>query len=149
MLRHGLIGGYKFAGKQGIIDFLDVAGCIQYDPIDICGKNPELVLQSRVKGFEKDMLYSLLYEDRALIDYFDKWEIYTPQAQRKYGYYTLPVLYGDIFAGRMEAVCDRKSKTMVLKNFWEEKGFRDNKTFKHAFEKSLTRFAQFNGCAYK
>lgn len=26
------------------------AGCIQYDPVDVCGKNAELTLQSRVKG---------------------------------------------------------------------------------------------------
>lgn len=72
LLKHGLIGDYKFEGKNGILDFVAQAGCIQYDPIDICGKNSELVLQSRVKGFSKQMLYSLLYEDRKLIDYFDK-----------------------------------------------------------------------------
>lgn len=72
LLKHGLIGSYKFVGKQGLLDFVQQAGCIQYDPIDICGRNAELVLQSRVKGFTKQLLYSLLYKDRKLIDYFDK-----------------------------------------------------------------------------
>lgn len=72
LLKHGLIGEHRFIGKKGVLDFVMQAGCIQYDPIDVCGKNPELVLQSRVKGFTKQMLYSLLYEDRKLIDYFDK-----------------------------------------------------------------------------
>ena len=72
LLKHGLIDSYKFAGKQGILDFVRQAGCIQFDPIDVCGKNAELVLQSRVKGFTKQLLYSLLYEDRTLLDYFDK-----------------------------------------------------------------------------
>jgi len=72
LLKHGLIGEYKFQGKQGIIDFIRQTGCIQYDPIDICGRNAELTLQSRVKGFTKEMLYSLLYEDRLLLDYPDK-----------------------------------------------------------------------------
>ena len=72
LLKHGLIGDYKFADKQGILDFVRQAGCIQYDPIDVCGRNSELVLQSRVEGFTKQRLYSLLYEDRKLIDYFDK-----------------------------------------------------------------------------
>lgn len=72
LLKHGLMGEYKFTGKQGILDYVDQAGCIQFDPIDVCGKNAELVLQSRVKGFTKQMLYELLYEDRKLIDYFDK-----------------------------------------------------------------------------
>lgn len=370
LLRHGLLGGHKFTGKKGIVDFIEMAGCIQYDPIDVCGKNPELVLQSRVKGFTKQMLYSLLYEDRALIDYFDKnlsiyktadwpyfgrireyyaqhsrsrnevdkvreavretimakgavmsqdlgidgnvswywsdtklaraaletmyfsgelvvhhkdgaikyydlaanhipsdilnapepfrdetdhltwrvkrrigavgllwnkpsdawlgisslkaagrqtaferllasgdiapvqvegikdtlyclaeelplvhdaallprmtkrcefiapldcltwdrklikaifgfeykWEIYTPQEQRKYGYYVLPVLFGDRFAGRMEAVCDRKSRILFLKNFWPEEDFKTSSVFESTFKKSLARFAKFNGC---
>ncbi|AUS95795.1 hypothetical protein CDQ84_13990 [Clostridium thermosuccinogenes] len=72
LLKQGLIGDYKFSGKQGVLDFVRQAGCIQFDPIDVCGKNPELVLQSRVEGFTKQMLYSLLYEDRKLLDYFDK-----------------------------------------------------------------------------
>lgn len=48
------------------------AGCIQFEPVDACGKNAELTLQSRVKGFTKRTLYELLYEDRRLIDYPDK-----------------------------------------------------------------------------
>lgn len=72
LLKQGLLGDYKFISKQGILDFIKQAGCIQFDPIDVCGKNAELTLQSRVKGFTKQMLYELLYEDRKLIDYFDK-----------------------------------------------------------------------------
>jgi uncharacterized protein YcaQ len=66
LLKHGLIDNYKFIGKEGVLAFVHQAGCIQYDPIDVCGKNAELVLQSRLKGFIKQMLYSLLYEDRSL-----------------------------------------------------------------------------------
>ncbi len=72
LLKHGLIGEYKFIGKQGVYDFVRQAGCIQYDPIDICGKNAELTLQSRVKSFTKEILDELLYKDRLLIDYPDK-----------------------------------------------------------------------------
>jgi uncharacterized protein YcaQ len=72
LLKHGLLGEYKFIGKQGVLDFVRQAGCIQYDPIDVCGKNAELVLQSRIKGFTKRMLDELLYKDRSLVDYPDK-----------------------------------------------------------------------------
>jgi len=72
LLKHGLIGDYKFSGKEGVLEFVRQAGCVQFDPIDVCGKNAELVLQARVKGFTKKMLYDLLYQDRQLIDYFDK-----------------------------------------------------------------------------
>lgn len=72
LLKHGLLSEYKFSGKQGVLDFTRQVGCIQYDPIDVCGKNAELVLQSRIKGFTKEMLAELLYEDRSLVDYPDK-----------------------------------------------------------------------------
>lgn len=68
----GLYGDYQLSGEEGVLSFIKQAGCIQFDPVDVCGKNPELVMQSRVKDFTKDMLYKLLYEDRVLIDYFDK-----------------------------------------------------------------------------
>ncbi|WP_026670369.1 winged helix-turn-helix domain-containing protein [Butyrivibrio sp. AE3006] len=70
--KQGLIGAYRFKGKDGAYDYVRQAGCIQYDPVDVCGKNAELTLQSRVKGFKKSMLQELLYEDRKLIDYPDK-----------------------------------------------------------------------------
>ncbi|WP_339835506.1 crosslink repair DNA glycosylase YcaQ family protein [Paenibacillus sp. FSL R7-0272] len=54
------------------MEFTRQVGCLQYDPIDICGKNAELVLQSRIRGFSKNMLEELLYEDRLLMDYPDK-----------------------------------------------------------------------------
>lgn len=372
LLKHGLIDSYKFTGKQGVLDFIRQAGCIQFDPIDVCGKNAELVLQSRVKGFTKEMLYSLLYKDRTLIDYFDKnlaimetsdwpyfrqyreayktggrshnevnavceeiknlihekgpvssadigfndtvdwywsdtklsraalesmyfrgdlvvhhkkgtikyydlaencialellnaedqypeelahkkwrvlrriggvgllwnrasdawlniwglkaperkeifeqllseekileikvdgikdtlfclstdlnlletvlkepklkarceliapldnilwdrnlikalfdfeykWEIYTPKEQRKYGHYVLPMLYGDRFIGRVEAICDYKARTLVVKNIWFEKGVKQTKKLQTAIDTCICKFSKFNECIY-
>lgn len=72
LLKQGLLGEHIFIGKQGAFDFVRQAGCIQFDPVDACGKNAELTLQSRVKGFTKKTLHELLYEDRLLVDYPDK-----------------------------------------------------------------------------
>ncbi|MBQ6478729.1 MAG: YcaQ family DNA glycosylase [Erysipelotrichaceae bacterium] len=72
LVKQGLIGAYRFIGKDGAYSFIRQAGCIQFDPVDVCGKNAELTLQSRVKGFKKMMLQELLYKDRKLVDYVDK-----------------------------------------------------------------------------
>ncbi|MBR0373200.1 MAG: YcaQ family DNA glycosylase [Mogibacterium sp.] len=72
LAKQGLLGSYRFSGKEGAYAYVRQAGCIQYDPVDVCGKNAELTLQSRVKGFKKTMLAELLYEDRLLVDYADK-----------------------------------------------------------------------------
>ena len=72
LAKQGLIGTYRFIGKQGAYDYVRQAGCIQYDPVDVCGKNAELTLQSRIKNFKKSMLADLLYKERLLVDYADK-----------------------------------------------------------------------------
>ena len=40
LLKQGLIGSYRFAGKDGAYEYVRQAGCIQYDPVDVCGKMP-------------------------------------------------------------------------------------------------------------
>ena len=72
LAKQGLLGKYRFSGKEGALSYVRQAGCIQYDPVDVCGKNAELTLQSRVKGFRRSMLAELLYRDRLLVDYADK-----------------------------------------------------------------------------
>ena len=72
LAKQGLIGKYRFTGKDGAYAYVRQAGCIQFDPVDVCGKNAELTLQSRVKNFKKTMLHDLLYKDRKLVDYADK-----------------------------------------------------------------------------
>ena len=37
LLKQGLLGGHKFTGKQGAAEFVRQAGCIQFDPVDVCG----------------------------------------------------------------------------------------------------------------
>jgi uncharacterized protein YcaQ len=59
-------------GKAGILEHIDRVGCIQFDPLNIVGHNSELVLQARVSDFRPEMLQALLYEDRTLLDGWDK-----------------------------------------------------------------------------
>ena len=72
LLKQGLLGEHRFTNKDGAYQYVRQAGCIQYDPVDVCGKNAELTLQSRVKNFKKQMLQDLLYKDHLLVDYADK-----------------------------------------------------------------------------
>ena len=45
---------------------------IQQDPLDVVGKNVDLVMQSRVIDYQRQSLEPLLYQDRLLIDGWDK-----------------------------------------------------------------------------
>lgn len=52
LLKHGLLGPYRFRGKSGALEYVRQTGCIQFDPVDVCGKNAELVLQARNIWYE-------------------------------------------------------------------------------------------------
>ena len=115
--KQGLLGVYRFHGKEGILAYVRQAGCIQFDPIDVCGKNAELVLQSRISGFTKEMLYELLYEDRQLVDYFDKNLAILPVSDWKY-FERIREAYRNNSRGREEV--DRVAK--AIKEVIAEKG---------------------------
>jgi uncharacterized protein YcaQ len=68
----GLNQSREFSGKTGVLKYIRRVGCIQYDPLDVVGQNPHLVLQARVADYQPGMLRELLYEDRQLLDGWDK-----------------------------------------------------------------------------
>jgi uncharacterized protein YcaQ len=88
--------------------------------------------------------------DRKLIkkifNYEYKWEIYTPIVERKFGHYVLPVLSGDIFVGRIEALNDKKLKQLIVKNFWFEDDIFNKSIFIDDIYDCIKRFADFNNC---
>jgi hypothetical protein len=73
-------------------------------------------------------------------------ECYLPEAKRKYGYFTLPVLYNNNFVARFDPKADRAEKTFYIKSIHFEKGFKTNETFNNLFADKVKAFATFNGC---
>ena len=83
---------------------------------------------------------------RALFSFDYGWEIYTPAEKRKYGYYVLPVVYGERFVGRMEAVAQAKTGLLEVRNIWYEDGVRQTKKLVSEIGRAVKRLAKFNGC---
>ena len=69
---HNLNRAGRFEAKEGILKCFERIKSIQYDPLDVVGRNPDLVLQARVRGYKPEMLYELLYHQHELIDGVDK-----------------------------------------------------------------------------
>jgi uncharacterized protein len=73
LLAHqGLLPPRALEGEAGALSYLRRVRCVQFDPLDVVGRNPELVLQARVHGFRRKQLESLLYRRRRLVDGWDK-----------------------------------------------------------------------------
>lgn len=83
---------------------------------------------------------------KCLFDFDYKWEIYTKEENRTYGYYTLPILYNTNLIGRIEIIAKRNEKILNVKNIWFEDGFIVDKGFKDLLEERLNRFMIFNSC---
>jgi len=84
LAHHHLWPPRSLTGKAGILDFIRHVGCVQFDPIDVVGRNPDLVLQSRVADYRPRMLEELLYADRQLLDGWDKQAAIYPVADWPY-----------------------------------------------------------------
>lgn len=73
-------------------------------------------------------------------------ECYLPEPKRKYGYFTLPILFNDNFVGRFDPKANRNEKTFYVKSIHFEEGFKPNELFNNLFVEKLKTFAKFNGC---
>src|SRR6185503_5394609 len=60
---------------------------------------------------------------RELYDFDYIWEVYVPAAKRRWGYYVLPILYGDRLVGRIELRADRKAGVLRILGVWWQDGF--------------------------
>ena len=60
---------------------------------------------------------------RSLFDFDYVWEVYVPQAKRRWGYYVLPMLFGDRLVGRIELRLERREAALYVLGLWFEEGF--------------------------
>ena len=79
-----------------------------------------------------------------LFDFDYKWEVYVPAEKRRWGYYVLPILYGDDLVARLDPKLDRTTMTLDIKGFWHEDDAPvKNLDFANALARGLIRFAKF------
>ena len=82
-----------------------------------------------------------------VFDFEYVWEVYKPVHQRRWGYYTLPILYGDDLVARLDPKLDRKTGTLHILGFWLEDDAPRDDAFANALANGLTRFAKMAGAS--
>ncbi len=65
-----LLARAGFDSERTSAQVIEDLSCLQVDPINVVARSHELILFSRVRGFRKQDLYSSLYKDRQLFEYW-------------------------------------------------------------------------------
>jgi uncharacterized protein YcaQ len=93
-------------------------------------------------------LDNLLWDRKLIRDIFDFeyiWEVYKPKKKRQFGYYVLPVLYGENFIARVDFQYDKKTKVLNLNNWWWEEKTSADKKMRISITDSVRKFAKYLG----
>jgi len=86
---------------------------------------------------------------RRCYDFDYVWEVYVPAPKRRWGYYVLPMLFGDRLVGRLEPRIDRRSNTLRILGIWWESGFDPlaDERFVPALAAAMDAHRRFGGVA--
>ena len=150
LFRFGWLGGTKKKYLSSLIE----AGLVAeveieevkrkyYCPSALLPEIENTILPSAQHAVFVAPLDNLGWDRDRLLDIFDfdyRWEVYTPEAKRKYGYYVLPVLYGEAFVGRIELKALRDKGQLSIMNMWLDKATPE---VKNASRQTIEEIAQY------
>jgi hypothetical protein len=91
---------------------------------------------------------SLLWDTSLLKSLFGfeyVWEAFFPPAKRRWGWYVLPIVFGDRFVGRIEPRIDRERARVEVLGAWWEDGFEPRRAggFVDAMRDALDAYLRF------
>jgi uncharacterized protein YcaQ len=83
----------------------------------------------------------------SLFEFDYVWELFHPPAKRRWGWYVLPILFGDRFVGRIEPRIDRAAGRVQVLGLWWEQGFEPKRAdwFVDAMRDALGAYMRFAG----
>ncbi|HEY2373532.1 MAG TPA: crosslink repair DNA glycosylase YcaQ family protein [Gaiellaceae bacterium] len=149
----------KSPGRHALRDELVKSGEIV--PVDVEGVGKRFVLKHEVAHLEAPPEprlsvaflppFDALVWDRPflkkLFDFEYVWELFIPPAKRRWGWYVLPILFGDRFVGRIEPRIDRAESRVEILNVWWEGRFAPARVdgFVDAMRDALGAYLRFAG----
>jgi uncharacterized protein len=167
---HGLLGAGGAGGTFARIANPDVRRALHKELVEIGELQPVEIEGLRGKRFvvaaEAEQLQappeprpsvaflapfdSLLWDTALLSNLFEfdfVWEGFFKPEKRRWGYYVLPILFGDRFVGRIEPRMDREGARVEVLGIWWEEGFAPRRAagFVEAMRDALAAYLRFAG----
>ncbi|TMD00091.1 MAG: hypothetical protein E6J05_04520, partial [Chloroflexi bacterium] len=82
VLRHLLAPPRSLAAEPAsVMRVFDRLGSLQFDPIDVAGRNHDLALLARIRGYRREWTDDLLYRERSLYETYNKGLSLVPTAE--------------------------------------------------------------------
>ncbi|MFT5916437.1 MAG: hypothetical protein ACJAWV_002984 [Flammeovirgaceae bacterium] len=91
---------------------------------------------------------SIIHRDRVnqLFDFDFRLECYTPREKREYGYFCLPILFGEEFIGRVDCKAHRKNGKFEIIQLHIEERHKNIELWLEPLVKTMQQFVVFNDC---
>ncbi len=108
-------------GEEATVD--DTPGVWRVDPGILAAADAFAPRTALLSPFDR-----LVFDRRRLEEVFGYeylLEMYKPAAKRRWGYFALPILYGDRFVGKLDAKADRKAGVLRVNAVHEDQPFSD------------------------
>lgn len=164
LLRHRAVGllrpganqelwslGVSAAERQALLGELVDEGRLL--PVEIEGRRyhtvPELLALLDTPPLKPQVrllapLDQLLWDRKAALHLFDfdyVWEVYKPEQERRWGYYVLPVMYGEHFVARVDSRLE--GTTWQIKGWWWEEGVEPDGALLEGLERAVAAFMHY------
>jgi uncharacterized protein len=148
----------EYPGRTALREELVASG--ELVPVEVEGvRGKRLVLREDVELLERPPVpaptvaflppFDALVWDRGLLGFLFEfeyvWELFHPPEKRRWGWYVLPMLFGDRLVGRIEPRIDRDRASVQVLGLWWEDGFAPRRAegFVDAMRDALRAYLRF------
>ncbi|TVR93423.1 MAG: winged helix-turn-helix domain-containing protein [Spirochaetaceae bacterium] len=146
-LRAGLLASIKHLVAEGQLEPLRSGGQTWYTLPGALDELPSRLPPKEIR-FLSPFDHAVIDRKRTsdLFDFEYQIECYVPEAKRRYGYYCLPILWGDELIGRMDAKAVRATGTFELRGLFLEPQVKLDERLEAALSGGIRGLAEANGC---
>lgn len=133
--------------SEGVLQSTMIDGETYYTTTELLEHLPLRVTRNQVRilsPFDNSVINRKRTRNLFGFDY--QLECYVPEPKRQFGYFSLPLLYGDELIGRMDAKAERKTGIFRINHLAFEPGLKLTDQLTTALRRGIVRFCEDHNC---